>query len=850
MKRKQSIRRKITTLFLYIFTVEVILTGMVSIWSLYFMRNISEESNNTLGKTAAEDVEEALEDMAGEHLQTLAAEKAAYIEQKFDEISAYLHGIATAAEEIYEHPENYPDRTVALPRKESTTLAAQLMWSESLKEPTPENWAELYKLGNLQDMLVQYNGNNGMISSTYVATLSGWIIQADYIAFSKYAQGAEHPDFYEAASRQWFKRALLAERGGVVYSDVIADIHAGGNCIVCAQPIYYDGEIVAVAGVGSYLDAVNEAVLNTTIGENGYAFLVNEKGQVVVSGAAGGETSANAWESIDLRENGNTQFAEAAKDMVSGGSGLRKLSVDGKEVYLAYTPLKELHWSFATVMDVEEVIAPAKKSRQEILALTERVSGKQQEAIRNTQMIYLGILVLSVVIISLISIWFTGKLTAPIHRLTMEVAGIGGGNLDHQIQIATGDEVEALGNAFNGMTAQLKGYIGNLAAATAEKERIQTELLLAARIQADMLPDSGKILTDRIEFSIHAGMTPAKEVGGDFYDFFLTDENHLAFLIADVSGKGVPASLFMVVAKTLLQSHITDAKSLADKIGEVNDSLCANNQNDMFVTAWAGILDLTTGVLTYVNAGHNPPLLKLKKDSCEYLKSHNGFVLAGMENEKYTQSRVRLRPGDTIFLYTDGVVEANNEEGKLYGENRLKQLFSKNAHMEPERLAGEVWKDIEDFQGTAEQFDDITMLIVRYKGDGYTTRTGAPGMVQMGEINEWIEEQLKRNGISQRTITKIRMAVDEIYSNICYYSNAEEVTIGCKVTEQKEAVLYFEDDGIPYNPLERPDPDVTLLMEERGEGGLGIYLVKKRMDKVEYQYIEGRNCLTLTKADI
>lgn len=849
MKRKRSIRRKITTLFLAILTTEMLLTGSVSMWSLYSMRNASTESNSRLGRTAAEDAEEALEHMAGGHLQDIAVEKAAYIGEKFDEVAAYLHGIASAAEEIYEHPENYPDRGVALPQIGSAHLAAQLMWSQSLEESAQEHWAELLKLGNIQDLLIQYNAHNDMVSSTYVATQSGWMIQADYIAFSKYTNGEEYPDFYEASSRQWYQRALLAGRGAVVYSDVIADIHEGGNCIVCAQPIYHNGEIVAVAGVGSYLDTVNEAVLNTTIGENGYAFLVNEKGEVMVSGMDSGETAINAEINADLRESSNRQLAEAVEDMISGGSGLRKLTVDGKEVYLAYAPLEGLNWSFVTVMDVEEVVAPAKQSQQDILALTESVSWQQEKSIRRTQIIYLGIMILAVALISLISILFTGKLTAPIHRLTTEVAGLSGGNLDHQIQISTGDEVEDLGNAFNGMTAQLKNYIGNLAAVTAERERIQTELGLAARIQADMLPDSTKILTDRIEFSVHAGMTPAKEVGGDFYDFFLTDENHLAFLIADVSGKGVPASLFMVVAKTLLRSRITDAETLADKIMEVNDSLCANNQNNMFVTAWVGVLDLSTGGLTYVNAGHNPPLLKQRQDCYDYLKSHNGFVLAGMENGKYTQSKIRLRPGDTIFLYTDGVVEANNEEGKLYGETRLKQLLSQNAHLEPRQLAGEVWRNIKDFQGNAVQFDDVTMLIVHYCGDGYETKTSVPSLVQMDEVNEWIEKQLKRNGISQRTITKIRMAVDEIYSNICYYSGAEEVTVGCKVKEQKEVVLYFEDDGVPYNPLKRPEPDVTLLTENRKEGGLGIYLVKKRMDKVEYKYMEGRNCLILTKAD-
>lgn len=231
-----------------------------------------------------------------------------------------------------------------------------------------------------------------------------------------------------------------------------------------------------------------------------------------------------------------------------------------------------------------------------------------------------------------------------------------------------------------------------------------------------MLPDSGVALRESREFALYASMTPAKEVGGDFYDFFLTDEDHLAVLIADVSGKGVPASLFMVVAKTLLKSRLEGSDTLAEAVAQVNGQLCGGNQNGMFVTAWIGVLTLSTGVLTYVNAGHNPPMLGNREKGYEYLKGRGGFVLAGMEDMIYEQREIQLCSGDILFLYTDGVTEANDRDGSLYGEYRLQALLNSSLETKPEKLAKAVWNDIQFFQGQAEQFDDITMLVLRYLG--------------------------------------------------------------------------------------------------------------------------------------
>ncbi len=878
-RRKKRIGQKLNQLLLAMVSAAVVISGTVSVYSLYSMKHIATENGTELGQTAAEDAEKALENLAVENLRSIAVEKAAYIEEKFAAVEAYVLGIAAQAQAIYENPEGFPDRRVAPPVRDSHLLAAQLLWSERLATEgregiaaTPPLTEEILKLGNLQDMLVQYNAHNDMVSSTYVATESGWMIQADYISYSKYNMtGAEsdlaQPIFYEAAGRQWYMRAKESESGQIIYTDVIKDIHEGGDCIVCASPVYYNGEVVAVAGVGSYLDTVNNAVLNVDIGEAGYAFLVNEKGQVLVSGSAEGETAAYAEQAVDLRASGNRMLAEAVTGMVEGRSDSLELSLDGKDVYLAYAPLNSLGWSFVTVIDVAEVVAPAKASQQLILSLTSDMAGRQDTAIRRVIVFFVAILVVIILLGCIFGTLFSRKLTEPIRTLTREVAKLDGGNMDYRIFLSTGDEIEDLGHAFNSMAEQIQSYVQNLASITAEKERIRTEIQVASHLQADMLPEAVGAFDDRDEFVLAASMTPAKGVGGDFYDFFLLDENRLALVMADVSGKGVPAALFMVVSRTLIRSRLMtvgkEGEDLAHMAEEINRSLCDNNKNGMFVTAWIGVLDIATGEVAYVNAGHCRPLLRRKNGSCEYDDMLGGLVLAGMEDAAYRQGSLRLRQGDTLLLYTDGVTEATSLQQQLYGEDRLIRTIADADSVTPEELLQELWRDVDAFQKDASQFDDITMLAVTYHGNGFEEKSDKPDMNKMKDFADFVEEVLEENGISMKTVMKIQMTVDEIYSNICYYSGAEEVTVGIRVEEnsdqkdrrykesrvKKEITLYFEDDGMPYNPLERPDPDVEKLLEQRKEGGLGIYLVKKRMDRVEYEYINERNKLTVYKTN-
>ena len=291
---------------------------------------------------------------------------------------------------------------------------------------------------------------------------------------------------------------------------------------------------------------------------------------------------------------------------------------------------------------------------------------------------------------------------------------------DEMLNIHTGDEIETLAAALARMEVDITEYIKNLARVTADKERIATELAVATQIQTSMLPCIFPPFPDLKEFDIYALMQAAKEVGGDFYDFFLIDRTHLCVVIADVSGKGVPAALFMVIAKTLIKNHAQAGMSPKQVFETVNDQLCENNEAGMFVTAFMGVLDVTDGSFTYVNAGHNPPLLSTGGAPYEWLESKRGFVLAGMEHMKYSQQRITLFPGDSLLLYTDGVTETLNTHEELYSEARLK-AFVNSGRLDGCTLEGQLHllrQELASFADGAQQADDITMLILRINERG------------------------------------------------------------------------------------------------------------------------------------
>jgi sigma-B regulation protein RsbU (phosphoserine phosphatase) len=306
---------------------------------------------------------------------------------------------------------------------------------------------------------------------------------------------------------------------------------------------------------------------------------------------------------------------------------------------------------------------------------------------------------------------FARSLTKPIIGLTKDVKVISDGDLDHRAAVSGNDEVGDLANAFNTMTSSIKKYISDLTAVTAEKERIGAELSVATKIQEDMLPRIFPPYPDRPEFDLYATMQPAKEVGGDLYDFFMPDADHLAIVIGDVSGKGVPAALFMVISKTLIKNYAMMGLPVDEVLTRTNNDLCEGNDAGLFTTAWIGIYEISTGRLTFADAGHETAM-KLKPDGkVELLKPvKKKMVLAAMENIRYIVNEAELDVGDMLYIYTDGVTEATSAQNELYGMDRLESVVSMHRGPDTHALLREVRTDVDKFVGSAPQFDDITML--------------------------------------------------------------------------------------------------------------------------------------------
>ena len=380
-----------------------------------------------------------------------------------------------------------------------------------------------------------------------------------------------------------------------------------------------------------------------------------------------------------------------------------------------------------------------------------------------------------------------------------------------------------------------------------EKSRLSAELNVARDIQLSALP---QLFPKDDKIDVYALTHPAKEVGGDFYNVFMW-KNKLLFFIADVSGKGVPAALLMMKTNTLLSSMLKNDDNISDALTYTNKELTDHNEKGMFVTSIVGSLDFKTGEVALANAGHNCPLLK-QDNKTDYWKLPAGFILGGFPEIKYTSVVKKLHKDDTLFIYTDGVTEAMNEKDELYGEERLLDLFnSLDPNLSSEEICKAINEDVHRFQGEAEQADDITMLCVKYKDK--TNRDSFVVPVNKNEVDriiEFVNNFLEPYDVDMKALSQIDITIDEICSNIFNYAYKDKVgKIGIDISYADDIVtIDFVDEGAPFNPLEKDDPNIDAPIEQRQEGGLGIFIVKQMMDSVSYRYSENKeNILTISK---
>ncbi len=707
----KKVQLSMLALVLGLLLVATSIFGFMMVKVLHTLASSNKDLNDTIGEKSSAYMTEASQN----RMLELAGEKAEIADEIFLEFKRGVLTAASVAEHIYNNPGLYPSRSVPLPdASRDGQLTIQVLYSSHTDPWDPAIVRELNLIGNVQDVLMAVNGNHSSMASIYVATESGFMVQADYIPAKKYDESGNLMPL-EAKERPWYIGA--AESGEAYFTPVTKDAHTPRLGIMCGVPVYTGDKLVAVAGAGMYLDDMEDLVQSVELGESGNACILNRSGQVLFSTYKEGTLAAVA-DAADLRLSEDADLAAMAGKAVGGEAGVTLLTIDGTPCYAAYSPMETVGWSMVVFLDKEAIEAPTNKLVESIDAITERSFQDSSSYIRGGFILLIGLLVAAAAIAIAVSSALSRQIVSPIQKLTEEVGAMHGDNLDFKWDLDTGDETQLLAESFQSLTGRMKEYIKENEEITAEKERISTEMSLANRIQASLLPSTFPPFPDRTEIDIYALMDPAREVGGDFYDFFFVDEEQLCMVVADVSGKGVPAALFMMISKTIMQSFAKLGVIPAGILTMANDTICAHNEEEMFVTAWVGVLDLTTGKLTASNAGHEYPIIKKPDGEFEIYKDQHGFVVGGMEGCVYTQYELQLEPGSKIFLYSDGVPEAmGGETGEqMFGMKRV--LDTLNAHKDesPEEITVKMRKAIEDFVQDAEQFDDITILCVEYKG--------------------------------------------------------------------------------------------------------------------------------------
>ncbi|NTU98211.1 MAG: SpoIIE family protein phosphatase [Chlorobiaceae bacterium] len=494
----------------------------------------------------------------------------------------------------------------------------------------------------------------------------------------------------------WYQ--IPFELGRKEWSEPYFDEGWGNQLMMtCSVPVFKGGKSAGqVRGIVTSdlsIESLTRLVSSTRILRTGYAALISRQG-VILAHPLKQSIMNETFFSI-AEERRDPGLRKLGQKMIRGESGfVFYKSLVGVKSWMYYTPIRSTGWTLAVIFPEAELM----------------------ENITNLTMVMTVIGFLGIAFLCIAVFFISKSITSPLIALAGTSRKIAEGNFELDLPpIRTMDEVGVLTASFQSMVTSLKQYIRNLTETTAAKERIQSELKLAKDIQASLLPRIFPPFPERPEFDIYAMMRPAKEVGGDFYDFFFTDRNSLCFLVADVADKGVPAALYMMVAKTLLKSEGQRVGDPGKILCNVNNILAEDNENCMFATVFVAILDTVTGEVRYANAGHNPPLL-VRSGSAAYVDAKHGLVLGPLKDSCFETGSLMLMPGDTIFLYTDGVTEAMNRDGEFFGDASVLETVGKASKTGAASIISSVGEELGRFTDGAEQADDITMLAVIYRG--------------------------------------------------------------------------------------------------------------------------------------
>ena len=677
------------------------------------LTDLSNETNEKQQEALTGITGKLMSDVVNNSMSRTTELEAMIANEVFHSLAVRVEMLGEYAHSLFEDPDSVGRAEYKAPDPaDNGEVVAQLILADGADEEAIADKIGL--AANMSEMMISLFGASAETNSCFIALPEGAFLVVDDRPATKYSESGARVK-YDPRTRPWYQQAV--EKGTLIFTDVEIDAFTGDIGIVCAMPVYVDGQLQAVVGSDLFLTSM-QAAIEGSDEDGGFNAVINNNGHVVFSPRKEGIFRVQSSDTAaDLRQSSNTELAALINDAMAGNTGVRLVTMDDGEYYMAGAPMDSVGWTMITGFSKAVIDQPAEQMRESYQDIQAEAALTYTTKMKRSRNMMTAVLLALMAGLAAGALTLGKRIVKPLNTITKRIAALSETNLEFKMEdeYRTDDEIEVLAESFARLSHRTVQYVDEVRKVTAEKERIGTELHMANQIQESMLPSIFPAFPERSEFDIYASMDPAREVGGDFYDFFLIDQDHLCMVIADVSGKGVPAALFMMISKIIIQSCAMLGRGAGEILTKTNEALCSNNRMEMFVTVWLGILEISTGKLTAANAGHEYPAI-LKNGKFELLKDKHGLVIGGMAGIEYKEYELMLKPGDKLFLYTDGVAEATRKDNTLFGTRRMLDALNINPDAEPEVLLTNVRKAVDEFVGESEQFDDLTMMCFEYRG--------------------------------------------------------------------------------------------------------------------------------------
>lgn len=641
-------------------------------------------------------------------------------------------------------------------------------------------------------------------------------------------------DSYDYFSMDWYK--VPKESGKSYWTSPYFDEGGGGELMTTYSSLLTDaqGKLKGIVTADVSLNWLNKLVQTTKTYDNSYCFMLDTKGVYIVHQNEDSICNENIFNKAKHEPNPQ-EIESLGRKMLNGESGYITTTKEGKAVYVFYRPVTQTGWSIAIVCPADEIFKDLNRVSHRIFLF-----------------IFIGLFMIFATCRIIIR-----HISKPIEAFANSAEEIAKGNFNAKLPtIQTKDEMKALHDSFEYMQHEIQHYIESLEDTISAKEKIESELRIARNIQLGMIPKIFPAFPERQDLDLYASLRPAKEVGGDLYDFFIHEEK-LYFTVGDVSGKGIPASLLMAVTRSLFRSVASTLEDPKQIIESMNHAIAETNEENMFVTIFVGILDLATGKITFCNAGHNPPCIITKEGAVSFMELKQNLPIGIFSDFQYETQELQLNEGETIFLYTDGLNEAENSDKELYGNDRLLDVLLGKQNVDSKKLVTTMFESVENHANQAPQSDDLTMLAVKFIGaqaqkENPVSHLGIRNQIaELTKVNAFIDQICEENGLNAALNMSLNLAMEEVISNVIFYAypkGENNHVIELFFSKQDNLLTFIvQDEGVYFDPTQKKDADITLSAEERQIGGLGIYLVKQIMNTVEYKREGELNILTMTK---